>query len=238
MVVGILIAVVGSGIVDIPITNQVASITGSGEAGASMQVQEMTSPLALAKGVKYKWKVTVENTGDIDWSNAHITLRLGKPGYNTYQQSKSEVGVDHCSSSGCGIGVRNEPSSLEYMVRDWNLKVSVDGSNWVSPPECDSLDKICKVRKHNGQISDHAWQLNAGDSDTIYFKMEIPEDAEQNTYTAVSNLVAHVGTTSYGISGATKGVEVGGMPDGDIMISLIGVLALVGGGIAAIFIPK
>lgn len=228
MIVGVLLLVSGTGIVDISFPAQVASVTSQGRGGASMEVQELTSPLALARGADYQWKVTVKNTGDVDWSNGHITLRLGKPGYSTYQQTATEAGVDYCSSSGCGIGVRNEPTSLEYIVSDWNLEVSADGSNWVSPPECSSNDRVCKVRKHNGQISDYVWNLNAGDTDTIYFRMEIPEDAQESTYTLVSNLVAHVGSTSYGVAGNTKGVEVGGMPNGDLVISFIGVLALLG----------
>ena len=186
IVVGTVILLNGFGLINI--VPKMSVITDNGNSANivfDIKPQLATQLSSLGSGATYSWKVTVSNTGDVDWTNTHITLRLGKPGYAVITQTAQQAGVDYGSAK----AIENEPGSLENIVSNWNLKVSSDGINWITPPECTSSDLVCKVRLHNGQISTYEWTLSPGQSDTIYFKMTIPTTAQEATYNLVLSLI-------------------------------------------------
>jgi len=202
--------------------------TTKGKLGMRLTVQKEEFPLfaIVQPGQEYKFKVTVENTGDVDWpGNYHwTTIRIGIAGAGTKV-------VDCPSSPTCPD---YEGKALVETCGDLvdHPECREDPHAWfislVSGPEGtpDTEDKI-----HSYTVKE---TLKAGDSYTLTWKIRIPDNAQRGDYPLIIN--GAVSSPWKKIWGYTKETITIGEISGKIALEWLGiVMSLVG--LALVLLP-
>jgi hypothetical protein len=226
--IGAAVAIVGAvfllnemGIINLnlPLSYKLA-VAPQGSMGITINtdVKSYPYPLAtVARGVTYKWKMDLKNTGTINWEQAWVTIRVGVNGASVVDKTEPGIAgtfkVEQCSAGTDVIACRVDLSSA-----GWNLQESIDGQNWYSPSG-GCADRVCSI----GVLT----SINAGQTLTRYFRLTVPTTASEGNYPLITNGMAYASGT-YAVASKTDNLSVGTM-SGDLVITLIGTLALVGG---------
>jgi len=200
------------------ITLSTLAVTPEGQkigVDVSTSVVSYPYPLsAVEPGRTYIWEVKAKNTGDIDWKNSWVTVRVGIKGSEVTTHYEENV-IGKVTIEECEYG----PDKPECRVdlRDWGIEYKncpcKESCTWTTP---DIDDKVASVV---------FGAIEAGDSKTACFKLEIPEDTEHGSYPLITNLIADVGGGKYAVDSEVDTLTIGEI-DGKLVLNMVGVLTL------------
>jgi len=134
----------------------------------------------------YEWKVTVKNTGDVDWNDGHYTVRLSKSKDNPDVSNLGTRRVTEETTAGGKTLVLEGDYTRSYTYNDINLRDSIR-SEW-------SLDSSDYLSVDNRVASVDIGALQTGQSKTVSFEMSVPQDLNyMGDRILVGNAAAWVG---------------------------------------------
>jgi len=234
MLSGMLFFAQTKGWIDLSTAGRVKLSTTSGQQlGISVNTR-VDKPVTsvVVSGNTYQWKTTSKNTGTVSWDNAWILVRIAIPESTTTELCNH---VDECTGATIGNCFTVEKCSYgtdvqncrEDIKNTWKLQYSTDGNNWMTPSctdECGNYGKVCAL--------DFAKTVIPGQEETMYFKVTVPESAENADYPLITSLMAYAGGT-YGIASDTDNLTVGTI-SGRFLMEALGLLSMIGGAALAV----
>jgi len=230
---GIFLAIIGAfliaysqGWISIPTGTSLSIAEKPGERiGISISTNFQRSiPLSMvAKGYTYQWRLDAKNTGTLKWDDSWVTLRIGVKGAQVIGKAikGGVISVEKCDYGEDVVQCRED-------IRDeWMLKISYDGgATWQDPPcinpETGTYERVCHIS---------FGPLGAGQTKSAWFRITVPANKKDGVYPLITNLMAQTGTEHgimYAIASKVDPLFVGTI-QGDIIMQLIGLLALVVG---------
>jgi hypothetical protein len=233
--VGAILLLSQTGIISFNLPMSVKMAVASGQTlGLTLTTDVKSYPYPLAtvgKGYTYKWKVELKNTGTATWDGGWVTVRVGINGASVVsvncQTNPASCDVPVAGNfyvERCSSGTDVEACRVDLSSSGWNLLQSDDGVNWVSPSGGCSK-RVCSVAS-SGPIA-------PGQSMIKYFKLTVPTTASEGNYPLITNGMASVSGT-YAIASKSDNLSVGTI-SGELIVSLIGALMLIGGVAAIVF---
>ena len=183
--------------------------------GVDVSTSVVSYPLPLATvapGKTYQWEATAKNTGDIEWDDSWITVRIGVSGASTTTRTESGV-TGSFAVEKCSAGI--DTSACREDLREWNLKYKMgkcsQSGTWQTPTIEDKVASLV------------LGSLSPGSSKTVCFKVTVPSDAS-GSYPLITNLMAWVGGT-YAVDHKTDTISIGEI-SGSLTLNFIGILTL------------
>ena len=229
---GIFLAVIGAfliaysqGWISIPTGTSLSIAEQPGERiGISLTTNFQRSlPFSMvAKGYTFKWKAEARNTGTLKWDDSWITVRLGVKGAQVVGYTEPGVAGAY-SVEKCSYGT-NVIQCREDIRDEWNLKYSTDGINWYKPncinPATGAYERVCSLGLGS---------VGAGQSKTIWFQITVPPGKADGIYPLITTLVAETERkVAYAVASKVDPLIVGTI-QGDLIMEMIGLLALIAG---------
>lgn len=136
-------------------------------------------------GNTYKWKVTVKNTGNVDWDNAWYTIRLSKSRNNPDISDLGTRRVKEPTVAGGKTLVLEGNYKGSHTYNDINLRDQIKGEWKINVPQEDVNNRVASVMIGG---------LDQGESKTVEFTMSVPENLKyKGERILVGNAVAYVG---------------------------------------------
>jgi hypothetical protein len=215
----------GMGIIsfNLPLTYKLA-LTPQENIGITITTDVKNYPYPLAavgKGYTYKWKMDLKNTGTVNWDEGWVTIRVGINGATVVD--KTEAGIAGTFKvEKCSAGTDVAACRVDLSSSGWNLQESTDGTTW-SSPSGGCQDNVCSISSLG--------PVNAGQTLTKYFRLTVPSTASEGNYPLITDGMAYA-SGKYAVASKSDSLSVGTI-SGDLVITVVGLLALLGG-IAAI----
>lgn len=176
----------------------------------------------VAPGTTYHWKITVQNTGGVNWVSSAMTIRLTVPGATSLLLDASTIEGENWYGQlryeQCN-GLTDDPSCRENIGSgsDWNFQVRDWGeSTWHS-----AVDPSCG----RGICSIDLGAMAVGETVIKEFRMTAPIDVVQADRLLIGDLFAYTGA-NYGIDNYVDTISFTDTPFGTLTIEFLGAMML------------
>ncbi|MHA1971476.1 MAG: hypothetical protein ACTSW1_00705 [Candidatus Hodarchaeales archaeon] len=223
-IVGIALLLHSLGYLSIDLPYSVATTQGKMGVKVSTDFQRSNFLALVGPGATYKWKLVGKNTGDLDWSESHVTVRLSIPGASVVDKTEPDVQgtfkVEKCGSRIDDISCR------EDIKNTWNIEMCVikpgetcgdKSAGWTKPP-CDdagTYKRVCSI----------TWgPMSAGQEKTAFFRIRVPSDVSKGQRYLITNLVATHGVYN-AIDSKAEQINIGTI-SGTLGLEFLGAIVL------------
>ena len=228
LIVGIALIVYGQNLLPSMSMGPLA-MTPQGKFGIAIETDIKSRPpflATVAPGATYQWKVTLKNTGNINWDKGAYHLRIVKDGGTTITRTCSGCpsGCSTCGDilTGCAPGYdkflvdkcdsKCDSTDCRIELTTWDMKFKTETTDWI---DISSYEK-------NRVLNFNLGGVPAGSSQTWYFKIRAPESGY---YYVIVTADAWVGSTRYEFSKQDT-ISVGTV-NGDLTLTFLGALSLI-----------
>jgi len=182
VILGALVTLSSLGLLSISIVPLAVS-TPEGRAGVDIYTLPYQSLSIVSYGKEYQWELTAKNTGEIPWSSAWTTIRIGIDGsVPVKKEFPGSLGVGYVEK--CD-GKIDDETCREDIEGEWKITYaskpcSEATSEEFTTPTCEL--RVCSLTF--GEVA-------PGEEKKLCFKVTVPKTSGR--YPLITNLVAYVG---------------------------------------------